>query len=71
MLALANWRALTCTGCGGWLPETTAKENSDAYAPPRPVRCHCCDALGIAQEVRGSKVRPQAVRWPMPQLKKR
>jgi hypothetical protein len=71
MLALAEWERLTCNGCGGWLPETTALENSDNYAPPKPIRCHCCEALAISQELRSSKERPQVQRWPMPQLKAR
>lgn len=71
MLALAEWERLTCNGCGGWLPETTAKENDGAYAPPKPIRCHCCEALAISQELRGDKERPQAQRWPLPQLKAR
>lgn len=69
MLALAERESLTCTGCGGWLPETTALEHDGRYKPPTPIRCHCCDALGIAQKVRGDKERPQAQRWPQPQLK--
>jgi len=71
MLALAEYEALTCGGCGGWLPETTALENSDNYAPPKPVRCHGCEAMSIAHEHRGDKKRPGAQRWPSPKRKKR
>lgn len=71
MLALDEHDALTCQGCGGWLPETTAPANSDGYRPPKPVRCHGCDAMGIAHEIRGDKKRPQSQRWPVPKLKKK
>lgn len=71
MLALGESEALTCTGCGGWLPETTAIEQDGQYRPPKPIRCHCCDALAIGQKARGDKERPHVQRWPKPQLKPR
>lgn len=47
MLALHQCRALTCTGCGGWLPDTTAHER---YVVEPPTRCHRCTAISGAQE---------------------
>ncbi len=48
MLALAKYRALSCRGCGGWLPETTEKEAAHAYQVEQPIRCHRCAAFSIA-----------------------
>jgi hypothetical protein len=39
MLALAEYRAARCGGCGGDLLETTSHENWDAVPP---MRCHKC-----------------------------
>jgi hypothetical protein len=48
MLALSRHRALSCKGCGGWLPETTDIEADGAYQVERPIRCHRCAAFSIA-----------------------
>ncbi len=71
MLALAEYEALTCTGCGGWLPETTAAENEYRYALPEPIVCHGCNIQAIAQKQRiDDPDRPlQALRWPAAELK--
>lgn len=49
MLALAECRDLTCSGCGGWLPETTTVE-AERWTVPPPTRCGKCTAIGIAQD---------------------
>lgn len=74
MLALAEQEALSCHGCGGWLPETTLLENDGRYKADF-VRCHSCTAQGIANEQHtggkdGAK-QPQALRWSVPKLKPR
>lgn len=71
MLALAEREALTCNGCNGWLPETTLLENDGRFRPPKPIRCHSCEALAIGQKLRGDEKYPHVQRWPVPQLKPR
>ncbi len=53
MLDLAEWRSLSCSGCGGWLPETTAAEDESAYVVDPPFRCKACTAIAAAQEAHG------------------
>lgn len=63
MLALDLYRRMTCTGCGGWMPETTTHEAED-YAVSLPVRCGRCTALAIAQDRHAeSSQHMHATRW--------
>lgn len=63
MLALAHHRSLTCSGCGGWLPETT-KTDAEAYRVDPPHRCGKCTALSIAQDKHGKDHQHMhATRW--------
>jgi hypothetical protein len=63
LLALALARQLTCDGCGGWLPETTATDPEEYVVPP-PYRCGKCTKLGIAQEAHAADHRHMhATRW--------
>lgn len=48
--AFFEYEALVCSGCGGYLPETTAAENEGHYHAGAPSRCHRCDALQRQQE---------------------
>jgi len=67
MLALNLHRNLTCSGCGGWLPETTSPAADGSYVVDPPVRCHGCDALGAVQEAHAKQhKRMQATRWYSP-----
>lgn len=62
-LAWAQHKALTCTGCGGWLPETTVADATDYEVPP-PHRCAGCTQLSIVQKSREKDdAQPQALRW--------
>lgn len=72
MLALAEREALSCRGCGGWLPETTDKQNDDRYVS-HPTRCHSCTAQSIAQDAhaKGKHEHLGAVLWSTPTLKPR
>lgn len=72
MLALAESEALTCTGCGGWLPETTAADNEYRYELPEPTVCHGCKIQATAQDMRikDSDSPLQALRWPIAELKR-
>lgn len=72
MLALAEREALSCGGCGGWLPETTSIDNDDRYAAEQPIRCHSCTAQSIAQELHAKDAKhAHAVHWQVPKLKPR
>ena len=51
MVALAIYQANVCTGCGGWLPETTDPGNEDRYRGDLPIRCHKCTAINRMQKV--------------------
>lgn len=59
MLALAEYRAGRCDGCGGQLEETTTHETWDALPP---LRCHKCTVIAIAQEGHDHK-HVTALRW--------
>lgn len=47
MLALAAYEGQCCSGCGAYLPETTRREDEEAFHV-EAARCHRCTA--IAQE---------------------
>jgi hypothetical protein len=66
-LALAECRALTCGGCGQWLPESTDSDAED-YFIDQPYRCGACTAMSIAQETytrgyNGRNPHMQATKW--------
>ncbi len=45
--AHALLQADTCSGCGGWLSETTQPDREGQYEVPPPHRCHRCTSLSI------------------------
>lgn len=49
MLALGLLRELTCSGCGGYLPETTAPGRDDAMVAVDHSTCFDCVALEITR----------------------
>lgn len=59
MVALAEYRARICPGCGGDLLETLGHEDWEALPP---VRCHKCTVIAISQE-RFDGQHPHALRW--------
>lgn len=61
MLALAEYEADLCTGCGGHLSETTAPEAEGQYAIEPAVRCHRCTALSIARHQLQESSQPEAL----------
>ncbi len=64
MLALDEYRAYTCTGCGGWLPETTAIDADGDFEVPPPVKCHQCVAIAIHAEAFATNGKhPHLARW--------
>lgn len=60
MLALQAYENSCCTGCGGFLPDTTDPKSEEAFRV-EAARCHRCTA--IAQEADGYKENdhPQAL----------
>jgi hypothetical protein len=74
MLALADLEAQSCSGCNGWLPDTTGIEKDGAFEAPPPRRCHRCNALAERRrQVRESKTvnLPEALTvWPIHEVEK-
>lgn len=65
--ALADLKADECPGCGGYLSETSAKENMHAYHVPPPRRCHRCTALEAATSPKtNGDVRTDYTKSPQP-----
>ncbi|HEY9414796.1 MAG TPA: hypothetical protein VIQ30_08575 [Pseudonocardia sp.] len=64
MLALDLHEALTCSGCGGYLPHTTAPEADDAYKAELPIRCHRCTAIAIGADAYSDTPHAHALRFP-------
>lgn len=63
MLALGEYRDLTCSGCGGWLPETTSVE-AEGWRVNLPIRCGKCTAISVRQEQHsGDHKHIHATRW--------
>ncbi len=64
MLALAEYRAQTCSGCGGYLPDTTHPDRAlDGYVAGPPVRCGGCTALHREFPMYEKAEQPQALRF--------
>jgi hypothetical protein len=49
-LALAELEASICSGCKGFLPETTDARNEFAYQTSPPIRCHRCTHLEMIRD---------------------
>ncbi len=63
VLALLRVESMTCSGCGGWLPETTTVD-AEGWVVEPPHRCGRCTALAIAQDRHGKDHQHmQATRW--------
>jgi hypothetical protein len=64
MQALALIEAEECSGCGGWLPETTAPEATGEYVA-RGTRCHRCTSIdeAIDRVHRDKEPHPRALLW--------
>ncbi|MFC5112634.1 hypothetical protein ACFPN7_01585 [Amycolatopsis halotolerans] len=64
--AFLEYEALTCRGCGGFIPETTDPGNEGKYEADLPHRCHRCDALGKQQEAYADAPQRSALMfWPV------
>lgn len=55
MLALQAYEDARCSGCGGFIPDTTKPEAEDSFRV-EASRCHLCTAR--AQEADGYKDNP-------------
>jgi hypothetical protein len=70
VLAWIDYERSLCSGCGGYLPETTDPENESRYKAGLPHRCHRCDAVQSRQADYRDAKNPSALRiWPV-ELKK-
>ena len=49
-LALEDYEAGLCPGCGLPQSETTKPEHKDAYRPEEPIRCHYCTAQSLVAD---------------------
>jgi hypothetical protein len=45
LVALMDYEAQICHGCGGFLPETTHDDAEGSYEADPPWRCHRCTTL--------------------------
>lgn len=63
MVALAEYEASRCPGCGGDLNETLTTE-AESYRVPPPARCGRCTRIAQAQEVHAKDHQHMhATRW--------
>jgi hypothetical protein len=60
-VALADWEADLCGGCGHPLAETTAPGNEERYEVRVAARCHCCTAIDIAEKALQTRDHPTAL----------
>lgn len=61
MLALAEYEADLCGGCGGLLSDTTRPDSEGAYLIEPAVRCHKCTALSAARQALQDSSQPEAL----------
>lgn len=60
-LALADYEADCCPGCGSALKETTDPANEERYDARVTARCHRCTALAIVTDSQQDKPHPSAL----------
>ena len=60
-MALLDYEAGLCKGCGHPLEETTAPDAEEGYDVGVSARCHCCTALDIAQDAVQDRPHPSAL----------
>lgn len=64
LLALHAYQTSLCTGCGGWLPETTGDESAADYVATDPVRCLRCTAISVQAKNYSEQDHPEALLYP-------
>lgn len=62
-LALLEYEADKCPGCGGQLSQTTDPTTEGRWHVPPPTRCHRCTAIAAAQEPYRETKHPHALLW--------
>lgn len=66
MQALDELEGQSCSGCGGFLPHTTALEMDEGFVADPPYRCHRCTALTIRRKAVADAPHPEAFTvWPV------
>lgn len=64
-MALQDYEASLCSGCGHPLEETTDPEKEYAYKAALPLRCHYCTAAARAQEDYRDNPHSEALHFPI------
>lgn len=62
-LALADFEAESCPGCGHPLAETTDPEAEYRWTPGPAIRCHRCTAAYQARDIHATSPQPQALHF--------
>lgn len=62
MLALAAYEGQCCSGCGGYLLETAAREAEERYRA-EAARCHRCTAIAQEADSYKDSRHPQALQY--------
>ena len=60
-LALHDYEAEQCPGCGGQLGVTTDPEAEERFVPGPSIRCHRCTAISQSRETHKTTYHPHAV----------
>lgn len=55
MQAVVELEGKTCSGCGGFLPDTTSIDMDERYVADHPLRCHRCTAIDVRRQQVSSK----------------
>lgn len=63
VLALLDYEADQCRGCGGQLSETTDPDTEGKWKVQLPVRCHKCTALAEHQQAYAETKHNHALLW--------
>lgn len=64
-LALQDYEASLCSGCGQPLEETTKPEREYAYKAQLPIRCHYCTAASRGQAEYDDSEHSHALHFPV------
>jgi hypothetical protein len=64
-MALQDYEASLCSGCGHPLEETTDPDKEYAYKAALPIRCHYCTAAAIGQEDYKESPHSEALHFPV------
>lgn len=68
-IALQDYEASLCSGCGQPLQQTSDPDKEFAYKASLPIRCHYCTASGRGQEAYEKTEHPHALHFPVMTIK--